>query len=73
MWLYDNFRLPRTIKWWIMTTLNVLFVLLGAFMMVAGTYGAAVVINQDLSGGKSTQWVLYIRMGADGQTVLLCG
>jgi len=36
MYLYDTWRGERTRNWWILTSINVLLVLIGSFTMVAG-------------------------------------
>jgi hypothetical protein len=36
MYLFDTWKGERTRNWWIMTSINVLLVLIGSFTMVAG-------------------------------------
>lgn len=55
MYLYDTWRLPKSRNWWILTTMNIAFVVIGFFLMIAGTYGAVVLINKDLSAGEKTK------------------
>lgn len=35
--------------------MNISFVVIGFFLMIAGTYGAVVLINGDLSAGDKTK------------------
>lgn len=55
MYLYDTWRLPKTRNWWLLTAMNIAFVIIGFFLMIAGTYGAVVLINDDLSSGDKTK------------------
>ena len=55
MWLYDNWRLPKSRNWYLLTAMNVFFNVIGWFIMGAGTYAAAVQIKADIgAGNKST-------------------
>ncbi|CAK3916882.1 N amino acid transport system [Lecanosticta acicola] len=56
MWLYDNFKRStseRDSKWWIGVTWAFWIVIIGTFIMIAGTYGSIVgIINAD----RTTPW-----------------
>ncbi|KAK6906696.1 hypothetical protein I203_100683 [Kwoniella mangroviensis CBS 8507] len=55
MWMWDNWRATNrgTRKWNLMMAMNAIFFVLGCFLMVAGTYAAAVVINDSLNSGDA--------------------
>lgn len=63
MYLYDTWRLPKSRNWFILTTMNISFVVIGFFLMIAGTYGAVVLINDDLSAGDKTKSVPSVSSG----------
>ncbi|WVR08402.1 hypothetical protein IAU60_005457 [Kwoniella sp. DSM 27419] len=54
MWIWDNWRSPNrgSTKWNLLVLMNVVFFILGWFLMVAGTYGAVVTINNNLNNGN---------------------
>ena len=59
MWFYDNWRSPpgqdgsgRTKRWYFLWGMNVLFNLIGWFIMGAGTYAAVVQIKDDIGEGN---------------------
>ncbi|OJI96729.1 hypothetical protein ASPVEDRAFT_182603 [Aspergillus versicolor CBS 583.65] len=59
MWLYDNWskgKERRSIRWTLMCCFSVSMVIVGTFLMVAGTYGAVVGIIDSLEGGTSSPW-----------------
>lgn len=55
MWLYDNWKNPRTTRWYAMVGWCVFVIAIGTFLMIAGTYGAIKVIIDDYNanGGSS--------------------
>ncbi|KAF9887418.1 hypothetical protein FE257_010273 [Aspergillus nanangensis] len=57
MWLYDNWGRGdrRSTRWWVMVCWSVFVVVLGSFLMVAGTYGAVVGVRDSYqaSGGST--------------------
>ncbi|RAL08074.1 uncharacterized protein BO97DRAFT_377415, partial [Aspergillus homomorphus CBS 101889] len=60
MWLYDNWGngtrgKPKTLRWMIGVALNVTLIILGAFLVVAGTYGSVILIMNSYraSGGSA--------------------
>ncbi|GFZ50956.1 hypothetical protein JCM24511_08714 [Saitozyma sp. JCM 24511] len=56
MWLWDEWRSPNrgTLKWKALVAMNILFIVLGFFVMIAGTYGSVVAINQSLHDGNTS-------------------
>jgi amino acid permease len=57
MWLYDNWRAERNLRWWLMATWSVFVIVVGVFLMVAGTYGAVVGLVKDYEGvGGKASW-----------------
>ncbi|WWC72427.1 uncharacterized protein I206_106389 [Kwoniella pini CBS 10737] len=55
MWMWDNWRAPNrgSRKWNLMMAMNIIFFAIGTFLMIAGTYAAVVVINDNLNSGDS--------------------
>jgi hypothetical protein len=55
MWLWDDWRSPSrgTLKWKLLVAMDVTFIILGSFVMVAGTYGSVVEINNSLHNGST--------------------
>ncbi|WWC58051.1 uncharacterized protein I303_100586 [Kwoniella dejecticola CBS 10117] len=53
MWMWDNIRSPSrgTTSWNLLMAMNVLFFILGWFLMIAGTYGSVVTINDNFKSG----------------------
>lgn len=51
MWMWDNWRAPRTLSWKLLMAMNATFFVLGWFLMVAGTYGSVVSINDSFKNG----------------------
>lgn len=47
MWLYDNWKNPRTTRWYAMVGWCAFVIAIGTFLMIAGTYGAVKVIIDD--------------------------
>lgn len=60
MWLYDNWKRPRSErnwKWTLMVCWAVFVVVSGTFMTIAGTYGSIVgIINSYKLSGGSAAW-----------------
>lgn len=60
MWLYDNWEAGKrapSLRWVLMVCWNVFVIGSGMFLMIAGTYGAAVSISQSYSAeGGSSAW-----------------
>ena len=54
MWLHDNWRGRRTRSWWFLTAMNIIFNIIGWFIMGAGTYAAAMQIKSDVGAGDKT-------------------
>jgi hypothetical protein len=56
MWLWDEWRSPNrgTLKWKALVAMNITFIILGFFVMIAGTYGSVVAINQSLHDGNTS-------------------
>ncbi|WVQ95771.1 hypothetical protein IAU59_002870 [Kwoniella sp. CBS 9459] len=54
MWMWDNWRAPNrgSTKWKLLMAMNVILFILGWFLMVAGTYGAVVTINNSFKNGS---------------------
>ena len=55
MWLYDNWHLPRTGRWYASCAWAIFVIVAGTFLMVGGTYGSIVDIKNSyaISGGSS--------------------
>ncbi|KAK6905141.1 hypothetical protein I203_105961 [Kwoniella mangroviensis CBS 8507] len=53
MWMWDNTRSPTrgTLSWNLLMAMNILFFVLGWFLMIAGTYGSVVTINDNFKSG----------------------
>lgn len=51
MWMWDNWRAPRTLQWRLLMAMNVAFFFAGWFLMVAGTYGSVVAIDNSFADG----------------------
>lgn len=62
MWLYDNWHKgkdsqQRSKKWMAMVGWSIFVILLGTFLMIAGTYGSIVgIINSYNKNGGSAAW-----------------
>lgn len=57
MWLYDNWKAERKLKWKLMVCWSVFVVVSGTFLMVAGTYGSVIsIINSYKASGGSAPW-----------------
>ncbi|OJJ06517.1 hypothetical protein ASPVEDRAFT_327633 [Aspergillus versicolor CBS 583.65] len=60
MWLYDNWRSGKdqpTVKWSLLVIWNVYIVVIGSFLMVAGTYGAVVnIIASSKAASGNSAW-----------------
>jgi hypothetical protein len=60
MWLYDNWgkgKINRSPRWMAMVCWSVFVVVIGTFMMVAGTYGSVVSIMENYkANGGSAAW-----------------
>jgi amino acid transporter len=60
MWLFDNWatdRKERNLRWWLMASWGVFVIVVGIFLMVAGTYGAVIGLIKDYSGdGGASSW-----------------
>jgi hypothetical protein len=56
MWLWDEWRSPNrgTLKWKALVAMNITFIILGFFVMIAGTYGSVVAINKSLHDGNTS-------------------
>ncbi|WVF66447.1 hypothetical protein IAT40_001187 [Kwoniella sp. CBS 6097] len=52
MWLWDNWHMPRTLRWKCLVVMNLVFHFLGWFCMVAGTYSSVVTINNNFKSGE---------------------
>ena len=47
MWLYDNYsrgKATKSVRWMLMVAWSILIIILGSFLVVAGTYGSVVSI-----------------------------
>lgn len=53
MWMWDNWRAARSRWWWTTMIFSAIFFVLGWFLMVAGTYGSVVIINNSLNSGQT--------------------
>lgn len=58
MWIWLMRDAERTPRWKFLVFINSLMMLAGFFIMVAGTYAAAVTINDSLRNGNTTSYVL---------------
>ncbi|KAM0426741.1 hypothetical protein ACHAPT_008057 [Fusarium lateritium] len=57
MWLYDNWKEERTLRWRLMVGWSVFIIVSGTFLMVAGTYGSVVgIIDSYKATGGSAAW-----------------
>ncbi|KAI4725545.1 hypothetical protein E4T49_06707 [Aureobasidium sp. EXF-10728] len=57
MWLYDHWHGQRTTKWTLMVSWCAFVIVIGTFLMVAGTYGSIVEIaNSYKADGGSSAW-----------------
>ncbi|KAF4976073.1 hypothetical protein FZEAL_7220 [Fusarium zealandicum] len=60
MWLYDNWhkgKEQRTTGWMLMVGWSIFVIVLGTFLMIAGTYGSVVgIINTYAESGGSAAW-----------------
>lgn len=60
MWLYDNWtrdRNERNLRWWLMAAWSVFVIVVGVFLMVAGTYGSVIGLIKDYEGdGAAASW-----------------
>lgn len=60
MWLYDNWskdKVNRSLKWKVMVCWSVWIVVIGTFLMIAGTYGSIVgIIKSYKESGGSAAW-----------------
>lgn len=57
MWLYDNWRNARTMKWYAMVAWCTFVIVSGFFLMIGGTYGSVVDIkNAYAESGGSSPW-----------------
>ncbi|EYE94813.1 uncharacterized protein EURHEDRAFT_531051 [Aspergillus ruber CBS 135680] len=60
MWLYDNWKNGReqpTLKWILLSSWSILVIVLGSFLMVAGTYGSVVnIIASTKATPGSSAW-----------------
>lgn len=58
MWIWDQrFTDPRKKEAWswkALYGLNWLFIVIGFFIMIAGTYGSVIAINSSLNSGNTT-------------------
>ncbi|ORX33435.1 transmembrane amino acid transporter protein-domain-containing protein [Kockovaella imperatae] len=54
MWIYDNVRNQRTRNWYLLMAMNIIFNLIGWFIMGAGTYAAVMQIKADVGAGNKT-------------------
>lgn len=52
MWMWDNWRSPRTLQWKLLMAMNTVFFFIGWFLMVAGTYGSVVAIDDSFKDGN---------------------
>ena len=55
MWLYDNWKKERTNKWYAMVAWCAFVIIIGTFIMIAGTYGAIRVIIDDYNTNGGTK------------------
>lgn len=57
MWLWDNWKEPRGVRWTTGACWSVFVILIGTFIMVAGSYSAIVGIIHDYnSSGTTSAW-----------------
>ncbi|RMJ21592.1 hypothetical protein PHISP_07536 [Aspergillus sp. HF37] len=60
MWLYDNWKDGRakpTLRWALLAAWSVLIIILGSFLMVAGTYGSVVgIVEASKSASGASAW-----------------
>jgi hypothetical protein len=50
--MWDNWREPRTLAWKLLFAMNCAFFIIGWFLMVAGTYGSVIAINNSYNTGN---------------------
>lgn len=57
MWIWDNRNSSKrgTLTWKLLMVMNVVFIILGMFGTVAGTYSAAVTINTNMKSGNTAK------------------
>jgi hypothetical protein len=57
MWIWDNWRTPArgSLKWKSLVAMNSVFIVIGFFIMVAGTYGAVVAIDNSFAAGNTSR------------------
>lgn len=58
MWIYDNWKGFTTLRKKLLLAFNIFVFLAGVFVMITGTWGAAVAINDQLKAGDTTRSVL---------------
>lgn len=57
MWLYDNCKSQRTVKWYLMIGWSGFIIVLGTFLMIAGTYSSIIeILNSYKADGGSKSW-----------------
>ena len=60
MWLYDNYsrgKATKSVRWMLMVAWSILIIILGSFLVVAGTYGSVVsIIDSYNESGGSPAW-----------------
>lgn len=60
MWLYDNWKQGRenpSLKWALLSAWNIFILVIGSFVMVAGTYGSIVnIIASSKAASGSSAW-----------------
>ncbi|KAJ5231276.1 amino acid transporter [Penicillium citrinum] len=60
MWLYDNWKQGRenaTLKWALLSAWNIFIIIIGSFVMIAGTYGSIVnIIASSKAASGSSAW-----------------
>ena len=55
MWMWDHWNDARTTKWKALMLMNILFFAIGTFIMITGTWGAVITINDSLNNGSTTR------------------
>lgn len=56
MWLYDNWKAPRSAFWVMKAGFSAFMILAGTFLMIAGTYSAVLGIMDAYSGPTAGSW-----------------
>lgn len=57
MWLYDNWKNERTLRWYLMVGWSVFVIVSGTFLMIGGTYGSVVgIMDSYKADGGSSAW-----------------